>query len=90
MCSYAYYICDAPVISDGLFDKICVDLLKKWDSITHRHKDLITKADLRAGTCLISKYPGIVIGAVENLMRKTPRQHSRELKNKTKVDSRIN
>jgi len=64
MASYAYYIEDDPILSDGFFDHICKELLAKWDTIEHMHKHLFTKEDLEAGTCLIREYPGMVSGGV--------------------------
>lgn len=52
--SYAYYVMDNPIISDGLFDEICKRILKEWDSINHGHKYLLDKESLEAGTCLLS------------------------------------
>jgi len=51
--SYAYYVKDNPIISDGLFDKICKDLLQHWDKVEHYHKYLVDKESLDAGTCLL-------------------------------------
>ena len=54
--SYLYYICNRPVISDAEFDKICKDLLKDWDNVSHMHKHLVTREDLEAGTGFAIKY----------------------------------
>jgi NAD-dependent DNA ligase len=59
MASYAYYEEDEPLISDSLFDKLANRLLSSWEDIEHRHKDLLNKEMLRAGT-YIGSYPNLV------------------------------
>ena len=55
---YLYYELNTPVIYDYDFDKLCKDLLEKWDSISHSYKELISKSDLKAGTGYsIKEYP---------------------------------
>lgn len=67
MASYLYYHKDvSPPTSDTEFDTICKLALDKWDEIRHRHKKLIKRDDLRAGTLYSlpeHKYPLIVKGA---------------------------
>ena len=65
MCSYAYYVEDKPLISDGEFDELAKWLLENYDNVEHMHKDLVTKGDLEAGTFL-GKYPNMVKGAVRS------------------------
>ena len=65
MCSYAYYVEDNPLISDGEFDELGKWLLENYDNVEHMHKDLVTKGDLEAGTFL-GKYPNMVKGAVRS------------------------
>jgi hypothetical protein len=48
--SYLYYRKDKTVISDDTFDWLCKTMLDRWDSISHRHKDIIDLGSLRAGT----------------------------------------
>lgn len=60
MASYLYYICDLAVLTDSQYDQLCHDLLEGWDEITHRHKSLVTKEDLKAGTGFAIKYPAIL------------------------------
>lgn len=69
MSSYLYYKENCHVLSDEQFDQLCRELLDNWDSITHRHKDLITKEDLEAGTGYAIQYPSIVIGAARHWYR---------------------
>ena len=64
MAAYAYYEEDSPLISDSLFDKLARKLLKCWDDVEHRHKELLSKDMLEAGT-YIGEYPSMVSGAVE-------------------------
>ncbi len=72
MASFAYYQLDTPVLTDGLFDDLCKQLDAAWDRITHRHKALIEREALAAGTCLLARenYPAIVAGAVANLLNR--------------------
>lgn len=54
------------MMSDTEYDDIAKELLKNWDIFEHRHKYLITKGDLEAGTLYTlteDKYPEIVKGA---------------------------
>ena len=69
MSSYLYYVENVHVLSDIDFDHLCKELLDNWDSITHRHKYLVTKGDLEAGTGFAIKYPQIVIGAARRWYR---------------------
>jgi len=63
MCAYAYYIEDRPLVTDHEFDSLAKHILENYDTIEHRHKHLITKEDLKAGSYL-GEYPSIVKGAV--------------------------
>lgn len=66
MASYAYYVQDDPILSDGRFDRLSKMMLDNWDSIEHMHKSHITVSDLRAGTFL-GEYPSRVENAVSNV-----------------------
>lgn len=66
MGAYAYYVEDKPIFTDAFFDNLAKLILIEWDNIEHRHKSLVTKDDLSAGTYL-GKYPSIIEGAVESL-----------------------
>jgi NAD-dependent DNA ligase len=68
--SFLYYIEEDPVITDASYDKLCRMLLSNFDDINHRHKGLVTKEALRAGTgyhLAENDYPRIVIGAARHL-----------------------
>lgn len=69
--SWSYYVGDHPLISDALFDRICRDLDAEWEAIEHRHKHLIDRAWLTAGTCALAReaYPPSVRGAAAHLAR---------------------
>jgi NAD-dependent DNA ligase len=60
--AYAYYMLDESLIEDAEFDAMSKKLLKYYDTIEHRHKHLVTKENLAAGTLLLSEeeYPTIV------------------------------
>lgn len=69
MLSYAYYVQDSPLASDGFYDKLARKLLKEWDNINHYHKHFIDKDALEAGSFL-GTYPSIVEGAVNDFRSK--------------------
>jgi len=66
MSSYLYYHCNTSAIPDQCFDQLCDRLLKEWPKIKHPHKNLISKADLAAGSGYaipLRKYPLITCSA---------------------------
>lgn len=68
--SYLYYICDISLVEDEAFDKMCGRMLAKWDTLEHKHKNLINVEDLRAGTGFALKdadYPEHVKAAATQL-----------------------
>lgn len=67
MASFSYYKKDEPILSDAFFDAMGKTMLERWDDIVHYHKHFITTDCLRAGTYL-GDYPGIVEGALEDLL----------------------
>ena len=50
MTSYAYYVEDNPLVSDGAFDRLTKIMIKNWDKIEHFHKHHIKMDDLNANT----------------------------------------
>ena len=49
--SYLYYIAyEETPMTDYEFDMLCKDMLKKWDTVHHRYKHLITEEMLECGT----------------------------------------
>lgn len=56
MAAYSYYVEDDSIIGDWQFDLLAQWLLEHIDDLTHPHKHLLTKDDLRAGTYL-GEYP---------------------------------
>lgn len=66
MASYLYYeeaSHEYSIMTDAQYDKICAQLLSHWDEITHRHKYLIDKDSLSAGTGFTlnyKKFPKII------------------------------
>ena len=68
MACYVYYVRDSAFMSDGLFDDISKQLLAKWETIQHWHKELITLDDLRAGTGYALQYPARTVVAAERLL----------------------
>jgi hypothetical protein len=66
MASYAYYIQDDAIFSDGFFDEMGKTMLACWNDIEHFHKDHISVDDLEAGTFL-GEYPSRVEGGLASL-----------------------
>jgi hypothetical protein len=66
MASYAYYVEDDPIFSDGFYDGLAKQILNNWDTITHWHKEHLSKDALEAGSFL-GEYPSIVQGALKSL-----------------------
>ncbi len=61
---YLYYELNNPVIYDHDFDLLCKEILEKWDTLTHPHKHVVNKDDLKAGTGYhIKEYPPDIIEA---------------------------
>jgi hypothetical protein len=73
--AYAYYILDESLIQDYEFDSMAKELLEKYDSIEHKHKSLISKEDLAAGTLLLAEedYPLIVKDVANELVGQSSR-----------------
>jgi hypothetical protein len=70
MASYAYYVDDDPILTDGFYDNLAKIIYKEWDNITHRHRDVIDKDALKAGSFL-GKYPSIIEGALKSFRDNT-------------------
>jgi len=66
MASYAYYVQDDAIFSDGFFDEMGKTMLACWNDIEHFHKDHISVGDLEAGTFL-GEYPSRVEGGLASL-----------------------
>jgi len=66
MASYAYYVEDDAILSDGFFDDMGKTMLAVWNDIEHFHKEYITVDDLQAGTFL-GEYPSRVQGGLQSL-----------------------
>ena len=76
--SYAYYFLDVSLVSDGLYDRICKDLLAALDAfdIDHRHMALCDMEALSAGTAFHLKkgdYPGMVVSCAETFAKEFAR-----------------
>ena len=72
MASYLYYVHDLSMLSDGLYDELAKDMLKRWDDIKHPHKRLITKDALQAGSLYTLKeedYPLMTRCAARHLVQ---------------------
>lgn len=60
MLSYLYYVHDISPTSDEFFDQLCKRLHSVFDDLEHRHKYMIDKDALRAGTGYYLKFDGPV------------------------------
>ncbi len=69
--SFLYYHHNISVISDAVFDRLCVRLLEGLDAIEHQHKHLIDKEALQAGTGFhisFNEFPLRIQGAAMSLL----------------------
>jgi len=69
--SYAYYEMDHPVVSDGLYDRICFLLGEYLDmlEIEHVHTPLCDPEALAAGTGYqIQEYPSVVVSVAKGFV----------------------
>jgi len=62
-------LCDERLLSPALFDELCATLATEFDMVEHRHKALIDRAWLAAGTFELPRgaYPATVRGAVAHI-----------------------
>ena len=70
--SYTYYHLHSPLVHDNTYDYLCRFMLRRWRRIKHRHKGLIEKQTLSAGTGFYlnaDDYPGLAVGAAERLVK---------------------
>ncbi len=65
MAAYGYYHRGFSLLSDPAFDQICLTLQRRWDEIEHRHKHIIDRRDIAAGSCFlpVEAFPPIVKSA---------------------------
>lgn len=75
---FMYYVEDAPVLSDAVFDWLVSEVAARWESLQHRHKGLLDPSLLKSGFHI--EYPGIVEGAAGALRRRLagPRKRLRK------------
>lgn len=77
---YLYYKLNCPIIYDHDFDVLCKKILARWDTISHPHKDIVSKKDLKAGTGYsIESYPKEVIVEAEILKKAFLKDLQREV-----------
>lgn len=70
--SYAYYELDESLVTDWTYDRLCRMLDQRWDEIEHRHKHLIDRASLSAGTGFALPYrtfPSIILESTRLLIK---------------------
>jgi hypothetical protein len=73
MAAFMYEVENDPFLSDGCFDWLSAELFSKWDEVEHRHKTLIDRDGLRAGTGLaadLQNLPTLIKDAARHLVCK--------------------
>lgn len=70
MASYLYYHRDESLLRDETYDRLCKRLDAEWDSITHPHRDVVRRVELRAGSCFlkIEDFPMVARSAACGIM----------------------
>ena len=63
MSSYLYYEHDKNVLDDTQFDYLCKKILDNWDNITHVHKELISRQDLKVGSGYAINYTNMIMNS---------------------------
>ncbi len=81
MASFAYYVEDNPIYSDGFYDNLAKTILEEWDTISHWHKHYLNKDALAAGSYL-GDYPTIAQYALQNL-RDSVKSSKQQMQSKT-------
>ena len=66
MSSYLYYELDKNVLKDEEFDYICKKLYDNFDDVTHMHKHLLDKDNLKAGSGYGITYTNMIIGGANS------------------------
>lgn len=76
MACYAYDVLDTPILTDGHFDHLGHLIQLKWNTITHRHKDLILNmSEIWKPSCVnvaMSELPMIVKDTAVQLVATLP------------------
>lgn len=67
--SYHYYERCKSLITDHEYDRLCKELAAGWKTLQHQHKHCTDLGQLQAGTGYAIKYPRMVIGAAEHMLR---------------------
>lgn len=76
MASWLYYHRHVAILSDGFYDWLAQTIAANWEFFTHRHKSLITRADLVAGSLYrltADDYPAICRDTAEGLYQRMTR-----------------
>tara|TARA_Y100001937_G_scaffold97259_1_gene132431 strand:- start:684 stop:968 length:285 start_codon:yes stop_codon:yes gene_type:complete len=63
MSSYLYYVHNKSVLTDNQFDNLCKRLDDNWDNITHVHKELISRQDLKVGSGYAINYTNMIMNS---------------------------
>ena len=58
-----------PIISDGLFDSLAIQLDQMWDFIDHPHKKLLDRSILKSSIAINGKWPNMAIGSAKLLQK---------------------
>lgn len=63
MSSYLYYEHDKNVLDDTQFDYVCKRLYDNFDDVTHMHKHLLDKDNLKAGSGYGITYTNLIMSS---------------------------
>ena len=63
MSSYLYYEHDKNVLDDTQFDYVCKKLYDNFDDVTHMHKHLLDKDNLKAGSGYGITYTNLIMSS---------------------------
>ena len=63
MSSYLYYELDKNVLDDTQFDYVCKKLYDNFDDVTHMHKHLLDKDNLKAGSGYGITYTNLIMSS---------------------------
>ena len=63
MSSYLYYEHDKNVLDDTQFDYVCKKLYDNFDDVTHMHKHLLEKDNLKAGSGYGITYTNLIMSS---------------------------
>lgn len=70
MASWLYYHADVSLLTDALYDELAAGIDEFWDQLEHRHKVIIDRDSLKAGTLFAvpdEAYPTLLVSSACHL-----------------------